>query len=199
MGLRQEKKAQARAAMADAAADLFGTHGYENVAMTQIAAAAGVSEQTLYNYFPSKESLVFDRADLLESTLLQAVAGRPDGVNPVEAFREWFDVFALGTSAERAIAGRGGMVRLVAGSDALRRALLDLHHRVAARLAAELTGYPAPHATVLADALLSVVVRTTERLGTAPDRAALAGIAADAHAALDVVQVLAAASGRSRT
>jgi AcrR family transcriptional regulator len=87
-GLREQKKAQARAAMADAAADLFGRHGYADVAMAQIARAAGVSEQTLYNYFPTKESLVFDRADRFETALLQVVAGRPEATSPVEAFRQ---------------------------------------------------------------------------------------------------------------
>ena len=74
--LREEKKARARTAMADAAAALFAAHGYDNVAMTQVARAAGVSEQTLYNYFPTKESLVFDLADTFESTMLATLAAR---------------------------------------------------------------------------------------------------------------------------
>jgi AcrR family transcriptional regulator len=65
--------------MADAAADLFARYGYDAVAMTQVAKAAGVSEQTLYNYFPTKESLVFDRSEAFAETLMHALAEREPG------------------------------------------------------------------------------------------------------------------------
>lgn len=195
MGIREQKKAQARAAMAAAASELFGRNGYAAVSMSQIARAAGVSDQTLYNYFPTKESLVFDQAPVFEATLLGAVAERPPGRDPLDAFRGWFDDFVLGPAAERGIATPGGMIRLVAGSDTLHRALLALAHRVAGRLASELAAAdPAagPRAAVLADALLAVVVRTIERLGavTGPDE--LPDVAARAHAALDTLRPLSA-------
>jgi Bacterial regulatory proteins, tetR family len=93
-GLREQKKAQARAAMALAAADLFGQHGYADVAMAQIARAAGVSEQTFYNYFPTKESLVFDRADRFETRCCRSWPAGSDesgrGVPPVGWPRSWW-------------------------------------------------------------------------------------------------------------
>ncbi|GAA1847317.1 TetR/AcrR family transcriptional regulator [Pseudonocardia ailaonensis] len=187
MGLREEKKARARAAMALAAADLFGRHGYAEVAMSQIAKAAGVSDQTLYNYFPTKESLVFDRAEQFEHTLRARVAHRPAGEEVVPAFRRWFDEFVFGPAAERALTRPGGMVRLVAGSEALHRALLDLAHRAAGTLAAELADRPPARATVLADALVAVYLRAVEELGTAPGPEAIPGIAERGHARLDVL------------
>ncbi|MEU7866515.1 helix-turn-helix domain-containing protein [Dactylosporangium sp. NPDC049140] len=191
--LREEKKARARAAMADAAAALFAEHGYDGVAMTQVARAAGVSEQTLYNYFPTKESLVFDQADAFEATMLATLAGRgPDG-DLLDAYRRWLDAFLLGPAARRAVENPGGMVRLVAGSDALRRALLDLAHHVAGALGPELertAGYAPAAATALADGLVAVFVRTVERLGAAPNRRAVPAVTRRAHEALDALRPL---------
>jgi TetR/AcrR family transcriptional regulator len=45
------------AAIVDAATRLFGEQGYEATHTAQIAAAAGVTERTLFRYFPSKEKL----------------------------------------------------------------------------------------------------------------------------------------------
>ncbi|WP_433064523.1 TetR/AcrR family transcriptional regulator [Dactylosporangium sp. CS-033363] len=189
--LREEKKARARAAMADAAADLFAANGYDAVAMTQVARAAGVSEQTLYNYFPTKESLVFDQAELFESTMLQMLATR-DG-DLLSAYRHWLDAFLLGPAARRALDNPGGMVRLVAGSDTLRRVLLDLAHRVSTTLAERLVrdeSYSSFAATVFADALLGVFVRTVLRLGAARNARAIPAITRQAHESLEALRPL---------
>src|ERR671910_2451309 len=45
------------AAIVDAATRLFGEKGYEATRTADVAAAAGVTERTLFRYFPSKESL----------------------------------------------------------------------------------------------------------------------------------------------
>ena len=45
------------AAIVDAATRLFGERGYEATRTVDIAAAAGVTERTLFRYFPSKEKL----------------------------------------------------------------------------------------------------------------------------------------------
>jgi AcrR family transcriptional regulator len=193
VGLREEKKAQARRRIADAASELFGEHGFANVAMVQVARAAGVSEQTLYNYFPTKESLVFDEGEAFERTLVAMVADRPASTGLIDACGTWLDAFLLGEAAHRAVETPGGMPRQVALSEQLRRALLDLAHRTAGVLAARLTerdGYPAPHAKVLADAVLSVFVRVVVALGAASGRSAVKRIAADAHAALDALRAL---------
>lgn len=52
--LREKKKRRTRADILAAAAEFIGREGYRNANMRDIAAAADVAYQTLYNYFPSK-------------------------------------------------------------------------------------------------------------------------------------------------
>ena len=62
-GLRERKKRRTRQQISDVATSLFVVRGFDRVKVSEIAAIVGVSEKTVYNYFPTKESLVFDRAD----------------------------------------------------------------------------------------------------------------------------------------
>ena len=71
-GLRERKKARTRHVIADAAARLFAERGYEQVAVSDVAREAEVSEQTVYNYFQTKEQLVTDRDQLVQDELSPA-------------------------------------------------------------------------------------------------------------------------------
>ena len=57
---------------------LFLENGYENVTIAQIAEAADVSVNTVFNYFPTKEDLFFgaDPSSASESALLQLLGSR---------------------------------------------------------------------------------------------------------------------------
>ena len=61
LGLRERKKQQTRELIAETARRLFTERGFERVTVAEIARAAEVSEQTVFNYFPTKEELVFWR------------------------------------------------------------------------------------------------------------------------------------------
>ena len=39
---------------------LFAEHGFDAVTVDQVAAAADVAKKTVFNYFPTKEDLVFE-------------------------------------------------------------------------------------------------------------------------------------------
>ena len=58
-GLRARKKRLAREGIAATARRLFVEHGYDAVTVAEIAAAADVSEKTVFNHFPTKEDLAF--------------------------------------------------------------------------------------------------------------------------------------------
>jgi AcrR family transcriptional regulator len=86
-GLRERKKRRTRAAIAQAAADLFRERGFASVTIEDVARAADVSRQTVFNYFPTKEQMLFDREDEIGAALLALVRDQPDGAALVEAFR----------------------------------------------------------------------------------------------------------------
>jgi AcrR family transcriptional regulator len=55
---------------------LFLAEGFDGVTVTRIAALSEVSEQTVFNYFPTKESMFFDRSDASVVALVEAVRRR---------------------------------------------------------------------------------------------------------------------------
>ena len=75
-GLRERKKRRARQKISDVATAMFLVHGFDNVTVAQIAGACEVSEQTVFNYFPTKESLFFDRSESMVNAVADAVRER---------------------------------------------------------------------------------------------------------------------------
>jgi AcrR family transcriptional regulator len=61
------------------AAGLFAERTYEAVSILDVARAAEVSDQTVYNYFPAKQDLVLDRVDEFLERYRRAVLERGDG------------------------------------------------------------------------------------------------------------------------
>jgi AcrR family transcriptional regulator len=68
-GLRERKKRLTRRQLSDTAARLFLERGYDAVRVADVAEACGVSEKTVFNYFPSKEALVLDRLGAMAGAL----------------------------------------------------------------------------------------------------------------------------------
>ena len=77
--LRERKKRETRARIADTALRLFKERGFDQTTVADVAAAADVSVKTVFNYYPAKEDLFFDRADEIEQIWLDAVADRRPG------------------------------------------------------------------------------------------------------------------------
>lgn len=168
-GLRARKKRQTRDAIVQTAAQLFAERGYDAVTIGEVARTANVSEQTVYNYFPTKEHLVFDRAEAFENELRALILNRPAGSGLLGGLRPGIMLFI-----DRSVRAPspGGMPRLVAVSPALRRSWLDLTDRVAGSLAqslAEESGgdLPGPTARILASSIMAVVTTIVYELGTA--------------------------------
>jgi len=84
-GLRERKKRLTRQHISDTATLMFMERGFDEVRVAEIAAECGVSEKTVYNYFPTKESLVFDRTDELARILRASLLDAADGRTVVEA------------------------------------------------------------------------------------------------------------------
>jgi AcrR family transcriptional regulator len=91
VGLREVKKLRTRREIADRAMQLFAQRGFDRVTVAEVAAAADVSEKTVYNYFPTKEDLFFDEVPAREEALVAAVRGRRAGESILAALRRLED------------------------------------------------------------------------------------------------------------
>lgn len=75
-GLRDRKKEVTRQAISNVATRLFVEHGFDNVSVADIAHEADVARKTVFNYFPRKEDLFFDREEEGRALVREALAGR---------------------------------------------------------------------------------------------------------------------------
>ena len=157
-GLRERRKQEVRRAISGVAMAMFEARGFDEVTISQVAEAAGVSKMTVTNYFPRKEDLVFDRAEAVIASLADAVAARAPGESLLAAVRRDY--------AERIAAGdvtlgvpTQAFARMVRGSHALtsrRREIADLTEQaLAAAIAAE-TGGDNPCERIVAAQLAAV-------------------------------------------
>ncbi|MEV4581048.1 TetR family transcriptional regulator [Nonomuraea jabiensis] len=89
-GLREIQRQRVHEAISTAAISLFLERGFDEVPVTEIAAAAGVSKPTLFKYFPTKEDLVLHRIADHQGEAARVVRGREPGERPLEALRRHF-------------------------------------------------------------------------------------------------------------
>ena len=135
VGLRERKKARTRRAIADAAARLFAEQGYEQVAVSDVAREADVSEQTVYNYFPTKEQLVIDLHSYFQEELDRRIRTRERGTSPAAAIRGLALETVDGIRGYPAEQWRGELGYLAAISPTVHRLTLEMSDQRAATIA----------------------------------------------------------------
>jgi AcrR family transcriptional regulator len=196
-GLRERKKLETRQHIADTAARLFADHGFDAVTVDEVAEAANVSKKTVFNYFPTKEDLVFHRTEERRESLLHAVRERAPGQSLTDAFRtrslDFLDHVRSGSPVLR----QGIVASLISSSPSLERRARELHFqnvRLVAHELAALTGAEenAPMPLVVAQSLLGAhhaLARECERLlaeGKTPDEVADA-VEPEVHRVFDLL------------
>jgi len=135
VGLRERKKARTRRVIADAAARLFAERGYEQVAVSDVAREAEVSEQTVYNYFQTKEQLVTDLHPYFQEELDRRIRTRARGTSPAAAIRELALDAVEGIRRVPAEQWRGELGYLAAISPTVHRLALEMSDRQANTIA----------------------------------------------------------------
>ncbi|MEV4091842.1 TetR/AcrR family transcriptional regulator [Streptosporangium saharense] len=164
-GLRERKKRETRARISDVATGLFMARGFDNVTVAEIARLADVSVNTVFNYFPAKEDLFFDRQEEVVGRLGRVVRERELGESALRAIRRDF-LDALDTGDWRYGFHEGGDVfaRVVSASPALvarQREMSELLVEELARvLAEEAEAGPDDLTPALVAAQICVTLRT---------------------------------------
>ncbi len=139
-GLRERKKRQTRQAIADAARRLFRERGFAAVTVAEVAKAADVSQQTVFNYFPTKEDLFFSGMEAFEARLVDAVRHRAPGESALTAFRRSLLERSAGLAESQAAEAIASAARLIGATRSLQdreRAVLAEHTRALAGVLAE--------------------------------------------------------------
>jgi AcrR family transcriptional regulator len=158
---RSRKRLATRDAISDVATRLFIERGFDQVTIDEIAAAADVGRMTVFNHFPRKEDLFFDRDEELRALLRAAILQRDAGVAPLDALQR--RTHALRTEKSPLIEfsrGSRDFVVAIEASEALKahvRAIRDEFAQVAAAALAESVGRDAgdPDARFAANLLLA--------------------------------------------
>ena len=85
--IRRHARAAYQGAILEAAAAVFGRVGFQDAKMTDIAAQAGVSVGTLYNYFANKDAVVSSLITHEHQRFLARLEGLEDIRDPMERIR----------------------------------------------------------------------------------------------------------------
>lgn len=149
-GLREQQRRRQHDAISAAAIALFLERGFDQVPVTEIAAAAGVSKPTLFKYFPTKEDLVLHRIADHQHESARVVAAA--GGDPVEALHAHFQ---QGLRRNDPVTGLNDTPEVMA----FHRMVFDTPS-----LAARLHHYMAEAERALADALAAVMPDASGRL-----------------------------------
>ncbi|MEU7884878.1 helix-turn-helix domain-containing protein [Microbispora bryophytorum] len=167
-GLRERKKRETRQRIADVAMGLFLQRGFDNVTVAEVARAADVSVNTVFNYFRTKEDLFLDRGEESEDMLARAVRERRAGETAVEAVRrDFFEALDAGDWRYGMSEGLDLFTQRVRESLALqsRVRMLDVNRedRLARTLAEETDADPDDLTPRLVAAQICAAVRTLTR------------------------------------
>jgi AcrR family transcriptional regulator len=139
--LRSRKRLATRQSISNAATRLFLERGFDQVTVDEIATAADVGRMTVFNHFPRKEDMFFDRDEEARDAVRDALRQRDPRVAPIEALR---------LLAHRAVAERRPYVEFsavsqayvgtIARSEALKARARAIRDEIAQFVAAALAG-----------------------------------------------------------
>jgi AcrR family transcriptional regulator len=163
LGLRERKKQRTRELIAATARRLFIERGFEAVPVAEIARAAEISEATVFNYFPTKEDLLYSRLEAFEEELLSAVRERQAGESVLAAFGRFISVprGLLASEDPDVVEELAAIVRVIAESPSLLAREQQIYARYTASLATLLaedrgTGPDDVQPWIVANALIGV-------------------------------------------
>lgn len=201
LSLRQRRQQELRQQLSDVATQMFLERGFDAVRVADVARACGVTEKTVFNHFPTKESLLSDRWDAMIQALQMKLKDRR--ITPIDAILDVFEAeltFLTVTSRQQGTVPLGQVRRfgeLVRSTPSLlahqRRALDQLTSVAAVALAERAGTLPEdPEPLIVAAALTGLWTVFSQSLGrhlSLDDPAHVgAGVRQDLRRAADVLR-----------
>ena len=103
---KRKRNLEKEKAILEGALKVFGERGFENATVAAICSAAGISEPTLYEYFESKEQVLFSIAELYTRREVERLEGLRDYIRDpreklrvvIQAYLEFYERNPLYTS-----------------------------------------------------------------------------------------------------
>ncbi len=160
-GMRARKRRQTRERIVNAAVQLFSAKGFDTVTVDEIAATADVSKRSFFDYFPTKEDVIFAWQDDFGKVLAAAIAARPARESPVRTVEEALTA-CLATAANPASLA---VDRLIRSTPALRERDYVKYARLEQTLAESLMVREKSARGKLRAQLLAAIVIAGMRLG----------------------------------
>ncbi|MEV5542148.1 TetR/AcrR family transcriptional regulator [Saccharopolyspora shandongensis] len=168
---RERKKQLTRQRIVMAAVRLFEEQGYEQTTVAQIAAVADVDPKTFFNYFRSKDEVLFNDVEPDFDVLLRAIAERRPEESPGEVLARAIQTYAAHRRPKvpaREPVELSAAARLALTTPALQAKglylLLDLQQRIAGEL---LKVFPGRLDSVTAAAMTGAVIGAIQQAGLA--------------------------------
>jgi AcrR family transcriptional regulator len=186
---RARRRLATRQAISSVATRLFFERGFDHVTVDQIAAAADVGRMTVFNYFPRKEDMFFDRDEEGREILREALRHRNSLIAPIEALRQLAHRLVAEQSPVVEFSARTqGFIETIEGSETLKaraRAIRDELVQVVTMALSECVGREPtdPDAHLAAGLLLAtwtvalIQARLTFRQSRDPEKAKAACLA----------------------
>ena len=141
---RSRKRLATRQGISNASTQLFIERGFDQVTVDEIAAAADVGRMTVFNHFPRKEDMFFDRDEEAREMLCEALRKRDPRIGPIEALRLLAHRLVEEKSPAVEFSARSqGFIATIEGSETLKaraRAIRDEFEQVMAVALSECVG-----------------------------------------------------------
>jgi AcrR family transcriptional regulator len=138
MDRRARKKARTRDLIRTVAHAMFAEQGFDSVTIADIAQAADVAVQTVFNHFATKEQLFFDGRTPWVDGAAEAVRNRPLSISALDALCSYLAGVADSMVSDLGSTERGSYIATLEASDALcayeRELIIECERRLTAAL-----------------------------------------------------------------